>query len=70
MARLDMRVAIGKFLKRIAEFRLSQSKEARLKPNGDARGLTLLPLEFSPNQGKAHLNLHILLRPVRLHSEA
>lgn len=46
LARLDMRVGIAQFLKRIPEFKLSQNKEVQRKPNGDARGFVTLSVEF------------------------
>lgn len=46
LARLDMRVGIREFLKRIPEFRLSTRNPPQRKLNGDARGFTVLPIEF------------------------
>ena len=46
LARLDLRVGISEFLKRVPKFALSGENPPQRKPNGDARGFVSLAVEF------------------------
>jgi cytochrome P450 len=46
LARLGLRIGIGRFLNRLSPFNLSTQTVGTLKPNGDARGYLSLPLCF------------------------